>query len=536
MAEEGPGSSRPTAPAVLAEAGSSPGGNVGRHGPPARGTQATPHAEPSPTAAATAAVPHAAPARRASVSVPARGASAGTGQPTAAPRTRAGSVATLGRTDQGSVAPPPASRPRGRSSVASAEILQAAAAAGSIQEEPATGELAPSATAGRKWPELGGLAEKGGSAAAPGTPAARDASPACALPYAAERERQEAVFRGFAAEFEAVDRTLGEDEALRRVRQEFHRLRRVAVRSQEHGRVLYDDYAKLYGEWFNNVAHNKAAARAAVQDAQTIASLKEQIVAASERVRKCNADEDGILEQTRQVRYDITQLENVLKQGVGLSVSQERTMSELRANHAMTTRELEQELEMISHLRAALNDIVEKIRSTDMEKRDIERHIFEVKETHVRKKAEIDAELRTKERLEYDMRELRVVVGQKTSEVRAVQDQVNRANDDIGILEAQINSHRNSLERILNDQENLHVVMMKLQVDCDHQIAQTSQLYDENVKLASELLAREKELAEQKSEGKRINKIREGVMQKMAGFDQHKQEAESERQALRNRM
>ncbi|KNC96800.1 uncharacterized protein SPPG_08003 [Spizellomyces punctatus DAOM BR117] len=353
------------------------------------------------------------------------------------------------------------------------------------------------------------------------------------LPGADDKAQHDTMYTTMEIEYDNAWKEVAENDELNPFRIEYEKMHRAVIRSREHIEKLFAQYETSYDEYRVNLAQAQEAKEASVQDQQTIKVLRAQIKRAEEIVESSNKREEAAKEELRQLKMDISNLNATLKQGVGLSTSQEKALQELLQTKEQSTKELDEELEKIVHLRNIIADVSEKIKTADQQKRDLEREIYELRDKSATKKADIDAELRNKERLERDLRELRVVVAVKSQEVRGKQDSVNRATDDISILESQIKSQKNLMEKLLKDQESLTIRTIKLQQDADSQMTTTSHLIEENEALANELKTREAELQKNTFEVKKVARIKDALNKKIQEVEEQKLEAELERKDIR---
>ncbi|KAJ3193153.1 hypothetical protein HK101_005340 [Irineochytrium annulatum] len=365
-------------------------------------------------------------------------------------------------------------------------------------------------------------------------PEKRQTSPAKpASAHVDEQERQEALFVQYETEYQETISGIQGDDSLSKFKTEYEKMHKALLRSRHHAIVLYKQYEELHGEYTGNVSLAQDAIKATMTDDSTLRTLRGQIKKAEETAEACQKREETLREDLRLLKVEIAGLNTTVKQGVGLSVVQERTLNELIAAKEAAQRDLDAELDRIVHLRNSISEISEKIRVSDQQKRDREHEIYDLKERNAAKKADIDAELRNKERLERDLRELRVVVTVKSQEVRGKQDAVNRATDEIGILESQIRSQKQMLEKLFKDQESLQGRTIKLQLDCNEQITMTSELIDDNEQLAKDVKSKEDDLEKTKSEVKKVNKVRDALAKKNRALEDQRIEVEHERRSLR---
>ena len=243
-----------------------------------------------------------------------------------------------------------------------------------------------------------------------------------------------------------------ENAAFQRFIAEYSKMHRALLRSKEHISKLVHQFQDLDVDYGAHVAQTQEASKSLENDSETIHSLKDQIRQAEKRVDQSIKTEDDSKNELRQLKVDILNLTNTTKQGVGLSATQEKALSDLIQTKEMYAKDLDSELEKIIKHRNEISEVSERIRSSDLQKRELERDIFNLKEKNAAKKAEIDTETRNKDRMEKDLRELRVVVTVKSQEVRTKQDAVNRATDDISILDSQIKTQKQLYEKLNKDE------------------------------------------------------------------------------------
>ena len=175
---------------------------------------------------------------------------------------------------------------------------------------------------------------------------------------------------------------------------------------------------------FNESSHD--AVKSSKHDYMSIETLKSTIANIQENLNASMAREDTCKEQLRTLRTEISALTMTVKQGVGLSSVQEKTLQELHQAKDLAQKELEGELDKIILLRARILEIADKIKQTDEYKMKLEADIFDSKEKNTLKKGDIEGEIRNKERLEKELRDIRAIVAQKSQEIKIKQDTMQR--------------------------------------------------------------------------------------------------------------
>ncbi|KAJ3322388.1 hypothetical protein HDV06_003108 [Boothiomyces sp. JEL0866] len=345
-------------------------------------------------------------------------------------------------------------------------------------------------------------------------------------------------WNGRAAEQEkagqAILEEIEDDDNLEKFRTEYTKLLKVIKRSSKNALKLKTKSDDVIKE-ITIVEQQAVDSSKLGQDAQTLKTLKNQIIRAESLLESSNKREELARMEIRQLRQDIANLNSTIKQGVGLSAAQERVINDLIAAKEQYTKDLENELERIVSLRNGLTTVSERIDTAEVERKNIDKEIYLLKDKNTQKKLEIDMEMKNKERMERDLRELRVVVTIKSQEAISKQTAVNRATEEIANIENQIKTQKNMIEKLIRDQESLGSRTVKLQQDYDEQMILTKELLAENEITNAELKIKERELHNHKSEVKKVVRIKEGLVKKIRNLEEQKMQAEIERKVHRTK-
>ncbi|KAK6095254.1 hypothetical protein MT418_004699 [Batrachochytrium dendrobatidis] len=349
-----------------------------------------------------------------------------------------------------------------------------------------------------------------------------------------EKNAYEQEFAQMEAEFHAIHAEADPNaDIFFRFLSEYKKVFVALSHSKSHAYELGDQFIAVQRECLNNDQLQVDGVKTLDHDQQTLKTLKVQIKRAEQMFEQSLHREEVAKNDQRQIKNDIISLTATIKQGVGLSAIQERTINELIASKEQMTKDLELELNRIVMLRNGLTEISEEIKMAENLKRDFEKEIFILKDKNSSKKLEIDNELRGKERLERELRELRTIVTVKSQEVQGKQDAVNRATEDMVVIEGHIKQQRQQIEKLLRDQESLGTRTVKLQQDYDEQMSQTSQIMDENETTMNDLKIKERELANHRAEIKKVTRIKEVLLKKNRMLEHIKVQAELERKVIR---
>ncbi|TPX45819.1 hypothetical protein SeLEV6574_g03638 [Synchytrium endobioticum] len=350
-----------------------------------------------------------------------------------------------------------------------------------------------------------------------------------------EREKQDASFSQVEHQYTLFLAVLALDPDLARFKAEYEKLHRVLLRSRAHWQRTLAQYEELSLERNANMASTIEASKVVAQDQEIARQLRIHIKKTEESVVSLEKRDQGVKDELKLLQIDVAALHATIKQGVSLSVMQERTLAELAQAKDTSAKELEHEMERIVELRAQVATTTEAIRAVDMQKRHLEQDICSLRDRNAQKKADIETETRTKDRLERELRDLRALVSTKSIEIRSRQDQSARAADDVSILEHQIKSQKVMAEKLLKDQETLAARTLKFKEECDEQLYTTNILFQENALTAKELKAKEAEVSKTRLEMKRVKKLRDALIKRNRHLEAQKTLAEMNRQSIRER-
>lgn len=346
-------------------------------------------------------------------------------------------------------------------------------------------------------------------------------------------EAWENDFKGLGDIYKTIMNDSSNDENFLKFRSEFEKVYGGVVDIKGHAKQIVDSYGGLCSEILQTPDLVTKEGSKDDQDAIALKTLKQQTKTAEDMLESGGKREELLKAELRQLKHDITNLSATIKQGVGLSVAQERAINELIAGKEQATKDLENELDKIVQLRNGLVTISEKIEKTEVSKNDLEEEIHSLKEKNTEKRIEIDNEMRNKDRLEQELREQRVVVTIKSQEVAGKQNEVNRATEDIAVIESQIKLQKQMIEKLLRDQESLGSRTVKLQHDYDEQMSETSKLVSENQSSMVVLKIKEAELLNHIAEVKKVARIKEILIKKNRILEDQKFQAEFVRKGIR---
>ena len=326
--------------------------------------------------------------------------------------------------------------------------------------------------------------------------------------------------------------TYGNDSVISSFVSEYQKVLHVIKRSKNKCVSLLSKAEGIEMEYAQH-EHNSVNIEKLQSDTEKSQALRTQINRAEITLLTYAKREEQSKDDIRQLRQDVSNLTMTIKQGVGLSPAQEKSINELVLMKEQTSKELQAEMEKITTFRTSITGMSEKIEAMEKEEKEIDRETATLKEKNAAKKIEIDVELGTKEKFERDLRELRVIVTIKSQEAVAKQAAVSRLIEDITSIDSQIKQQKAQIEKLLRDQELLGTRTVKLQQDYNDQMVYTNELSQQNEVALVNLKVKERELARQKNEAKLIMRTKEALVKKSRILEDRKTEEENDRRVLK---
>lgn len=170
------------------------------------------------------------------------------------------------------------------------------------------------------------------------------------------------------------------DDQMAKFRQEYEKMFKALINSRDSTTKFMNQHQLLEKEYNANIEASATTIQASLEDQATINSLKATIAKIQEGLVASAYREEAGKEALRLLRGDISSLVMTVKQGVGLSSVQEKTLQDLHQAKEQISKELEHEIDQIVLLRTKILAVTEEIKQTDEQKRTIEYEIYEAKE------------------------------------------------------------------------------------------------------------------------------------------------------------
>ena len=267
-------------------------------------------------------------------------------------------------------------------------------------------------------------------------------------------------------------------------------------------------------------------------DLSVVETLKTNRKRGEEMIEASHVREEALTDDLRLLKQDVVNLSLSIKQGVTLSVAKERQINEMIATKESTIKQIEIETNMIVELRNNLVTTSNQIETAGEEDLSLELETIQLKDRIVAKKLEIRQEQRKKEKLEQDLRDQRVVVTIKSHEVSGKQDIVNRITEDISAIETQIRMQKQKAEKLGRDMDTLKVRASKMENEYSDKLQETQDLAAANTEKLKILELKEKELAHDKDEARKVIKIKEAFIRKNRTIEEEKIQADLYRKSI----
>ena len=135
-------------------------------------------------------------------------------------------------------------------------------------------------------------------------------------------------FDKLSAEFETVYQQSNADDTFFRLSSEYQKVYKALTKSKAHFMEIFKLLEDVTREYDDTPFE---AIKPADMDKHLLKTLKTQIKRAQELLEQSGKREEASKSELKQLKYDINNLTNTIKQGVGLSALQERNINDLTA-------------------------------------------------------------------------------------------------------------------------------------------------------------------------------------------------------------
>ncbi|KAJ7325178.1 hypothetical protein JRQ81_018198 [Phrynocephalus forsythii] len=347
---------------------------------------------------------------------------------------------------------------------------------------------------------------------------------------------EENVFEALEKDFQEVISELTGDQSLEKFRVEYEKLHTVLKKSYENEKRLMAKCRELNAEIVVNSAKVATALKLSQDDQTTIASLKREIEKAWKLVDAAYEKEQKAKETIVSLKEEILNLTKLVEQGSGLSLGQEHNLRELLKFKEEVTKERDQLLAEVVKLRENVTHMADQQQEAEKTKVETESTIAQLHQEIQMRQNEASRDSRRKDKLERELKQLQIELDNKITDMRTMQQAMNRNKEELLKLEQQLKEQKILNERATKELEQCTARNAKLQQENEQHSLAIEQLMQENQQKTMELRSREDEVSQMRQEIAKLSKVREVMQRKLRVVEEHKTQAEHERDTLKNQI
>ncbi|KAJ3110221.1 hypothetical protein HDU96_006786 [Phlyctochytrium bullatum] len=342
--------------------------------------------------------------------------------------------------------------------------------------------------------------------------------------------------------------SVSDEGTTNRLRHEYDKLHRLFMQSRKNEQSLLKKCKDLTTELSANAAKVQAALKLSQSERSTIASLKKEVKKAWKMVEIGNEKENRAKEAIARLKMELEQVKKQIDEGVaegnatylvsgafsggGYSKMMEAQLDQEEKIKKLSALDIAQS--DIKVLQSEVQELNAKITTLLGERAIVDQDMHTLKDLLSTKKSEQDREQRAREKLEAVLRQANDNMGKKDAEIISKLSEIRALKETVSKLEALVKDEKSRLERELRDKDTLSSKVQKLQVDFDEQMLVTTRLQSENQNQTAEIKSWEEELNRYKEEYKSMARVKDSLQKRIKGLEDGKQEAEVERDNLKN--
>ncbi|XP_023653651.1 cilia- and flagella-associated protein 58 [Paramormyrops kingsleyae] len=347
---------------------------------------------------------------------------------------------------------------------------------------------------------------------------------------------EENSFEKLEKETQEVLNELGRDKHLEKFRIEYEKLTKALKKSHENEKRLMTKCRELNAEIASNSVKINTALKLSQEDQTTINSLKQEIEKAWEMLDAAHKKELIADETIQNLKYDVTNLTKIVQQGEGFATGQEHSMNDLLKIKDDLTKERDELLAEVVNLRENLTKATINQEETEGSKEKALETISQLQQDIQVCQNECSRESRRKEKLEKEVAQLHADLDARQTDIRALNLQIQRSNDEQQRLEQQLREQKILNERAAKELEQLHIRNGKLQQENEQNALSMEQLSLENQQRASDLKMKEEEVNQMRQEISKLMKMREALQRRVRQAEEQKLDIEQQRETLKNQI
>ncbi|KFP66709.1 Coiled-coil domain-containing protein 147, partial [Cariama cristata] len=347
---------------------------------------------------------------------------------------------------------------------------------------------------------------------------------------------EESAFEALEKDFQEVINLLKGEKTLEKFQIEYEKLHAVMKKSHENEKRLMEKCRELNAELVVNSSKVAALKQLSKDDEGTISSMKMELEKAWKMMDIAYQKKQKANEKIKSLQEEIARLTNLVEQGSGLSLEQERNVRDLLKLKEEVTTERDQLLSEVVKLRQSLTQATEQQQDAERAKDQAEQSIMQLQQEIQLRHNEASREARKREKTENELKNLLAEIGNKQDEIKNLQQHIQKSKEEQLKTEQQLKEQKILNERAGKELEQFQMRNNKLmQENKQHSVIFEEVMQDIQQKTA-ELKARDEEVTEMRLEISKLNKVRDVLQHKLRVAEEQKVDAEHERNILKNQV
>ncbi|CAN0182247.1 unnamed protein product [Bubo scandiacus] len=347
---------------------------------------------------------------------------------------------------------------------------------------------------------------------------------------------EESAFDALEKDFQEVINLLKGDKTLEKFRIEYEKLHAVMKKSRENENRLMEKCRELNAELVVNSSKIATLTKLSKDDRGTISSMKTELEKAWKMVDTAYGKEQKAKETINSLQEEISRLTNLVEQGSGLSLGQERNIQDLLKLKEEITKERDQLLSEVVKLRQSLTQATEQQQDSERAKNEADQSIIQLQQEIQLHQNEASREARKKEKMEKDLKNLLAEVDNKEAEIKNLQQHIQRNKEEQLNMEQHLKDQKILNEKAGKELEQLQMRNNKLMQESEQHRVMFKEVMQDIQQKTAELKTRDDEVTQMRLEISKLNKVRDVLQNKLSVAEEQKVNAGHERNTLKNQI
>jgi len=310
-------------------------------------------------------------------------------------------------------------------------------------------------------------------------------------------------------------------------RGEYEKLHAAFASSLASERSLTQKCRDLNAEVVENATKVQTALRLSEDDQATINGLKQEIEQAWKLVDATKEKEARTAASVDALKTEMANLERAAESGADVSTEKDEEIKQLmEVKHALVSERDDQVTQIVS-LRDEVMSVGAKLRSAEAERARAEAALAAAADAAEARAAEAEREARAKERLEKAIVDLKHELELKANEVKTKTGSLKDGEEHVKKLRAMLDEQRETTRRARKSHDALDEKANRLESELREQRRANAALQAECEQCRADVRERVNESERALADAARVNKVREGALNKLRAAEKARGDAES---------